>query len=164
MGNVFPTETRLHQKYDLKGSTYGRTAGLKRSDPNATLKVCAALQKHQGGVPDEGLWARKQRALLDLQDLDVDFRLELRDTYYKQLMAQIEADAALLERMHVMDYSLLLGIHFVTPDDPWYPAPGAGSKVRPSNPEPGRAEGKGAGYENALKCTKRQSARAIAGG
>lgn len=42
MGNVFPTDTRLHRKYDLKGSTYGRTAGSAAlSDPNAVLKVCA---------------------------------------------------------------------------------------------------------------------------
>ena len=39
MGNVFPTETRLHRRYDLKGSTYGRTAGVKLTDPNATLKA-----------------------------------------------------------------------------------------------------------------------------
>ena len=29
MGNVFPTEVRLHRKYDLKGSTHGRTAGAQ---------------------------------------------------------------------------------------------------------------------------------------
>lgn len=46
------------------------------------------------------------------QDLDVDFRLQLKDELYKKLMRQIQADAGLLERMHVMDYSLLLGIHY----------------------------------------------------
>lgn len=46
------------------------------------------------------------------QDLDVDFRLQLKDELYKKLMRQIKADAALLERMRVMDYSLLLGIHY----------------------------------------------------
>ena len=39
MGNVFPTDVRLHRKYDLKGSTYGRTAGAKMSDPNIILKA-----------------------------------------------------------------------------------------------------------------------------
>jgi hypothetical protein len=39
MGNVFPTETKMHRKYDLKGSTYGRTAGVKKDLPGAILKV-----------------------------------------------------------------------------------------------------------------------------
>lgn len=42
MANVFPVETRLHRKFDLKGSTYGRTAfigGKTKDDPNITLKV-----------------------------------------------------------------------------------------------------------------------------
>ena len=42
----------------------------------------------------------------------MDFRLQLKDELYKKLMRQIQADAGLLERMHVMDYSLLLGIHY----------------------------------------------------
>ena len=43
MGNVFPTDVRLHRKYDIKGSTYGRTAGSKIADPNAILKVRDAV-------------------------------------------------------------------------------------------------------------------------
>jgi len=50
MGNVFPTEVRLHRKYDLKGSTHGRTAGVRKySEPGVILKVssshatCAAV-------------------------------------------------------------------------------------------------------------------------
>lgn len=40
MGSVFPTEVRLHRKYDLKGSTHGRTVGAKKlADPNTCLKV-----------------------------------------------------------------------------------------------------------------------------
>ena len=39
MGNVLPTEKRMHRRYDLKGSTYGRTVGKGRlSDPSVTLK------------------------------------------------------------------------------------------------------------------------------
>ena len=42
MGSVFPTEVRLHRKYDLKGSTQGRTVGAKKlSNPDTCLKVCA---------------------------------------------------------------------------------------------------------------------------
>lgn len=40
MGSVFPTEVRLHRKYDLKGSTHGRTVGSKKlTNPNTCLKV-----------------------------------------------------------------------------------------------------------------------------
>ena len=39
MGNVFPTETQLHRRFDLKGSTLGRTAGARVNEPNTTLKV-----------------------------------------------------------------------------------------------------------------------------
>jgi hypothetical protein len=40
MGNVLPSHLRLHRRYDLKGSTYGRTAGEEelRRNPHATLK------------------------------------------------------------------------------------------------------------------------------
>ena len=55
--------------------------------------------------------------MIAVQDLDVDFRLQLKDELYKKLMKQIQADAALLERMHVMDYSLLLGIHYTEDPD-----------------------------------------------
>ena len=48
-----------------------------------------------------------------MQDLDVDMQLELSRHNYTMLMAQIRADAALLEKLHVMDYSLLLGVHYV---------------------------------------------------
>ncbi len=41
MRNVFRTEVQIHRRYDLKGSTIGRTAGpeAKSGDPNVTLKV-----------------------------------------------------------------------------------------------------------------------------
>ena len=39
MGNVFPSDVKLHRRYDLKGSTFGRTAAKKASNPNTVLKV-----------------------------------------------------------------------------------------------------------------------------
>lgn len=59
----------------------------------------------------------------------MDFRLQLKETYYNQLIHQIEADAALLERMHVIDYSLLLGVHYVDWEDKWYPPATENTKV-----------------------------------
>ncbi|KAK9868987.1 hypothetical protein WJX84_003964 [Apatococcus fuscideae] len=93
MGNCLPTDVRLHRKYDLKGSTYGRTAGMKAQNPNAILK-----------------------------DLDLDLRLQLDPRTHQAMMQQIDADVALLEQLHVMDYSLLLGVHYKTwGDSQWQP-------------------------------------------
>lgn len=39
MGNVFQTEALLHRKFDLKGSTHGRTAGARAARPAAVLKA-----------------------------------------------------------------------------------------------------------------------------
>ena len=61
----------------------------------------------------------------------MDFRLQLKDGLYQQLMQQIQSDATFLEQMHVMDYSLLLGIHYT--DDPDDDAQATINKV-PSTP------------------------------
>ena len=95
MGNVLPTDKRMHRKYDLKGSSYKRTVGeeKRKNNQNATLK-----------------------------DLDIDVKFELSPERRAALLAQIKADAAFLESLHVMDYSLLLGVHFVNwGDAEWYP-------------------------------------------
>lgn len=60
--------------------------------------------------------------LLVLQDLDIDVRLALAKGAHAALMKQIQADTALLARMHVMDYSLLLGVHYPKwGDNTWFP-------------------------------------------
>lgn len=40
MGNVLPSDIRLHRRYDLKGSTYKRTVGAEvaAANPEAVLK------------------------------------------------------------------------------------------------------------------------------
>lgn len=43
MGNVFPTETKMDRRFDLKGSSHGRTAGAKKDLPNVILKVSILL-------------------------------------------------------------------------------------------------------------------------
>lgn len=95
MGNVLPTDRRMHRKYDLKGSTYKRTVGeaKRATDSGATLK-----------------------------DLDIDLKFELSPDRHKRLISQLVADTEFLERLHVIDYSLLLGVHFVRwGESDWYP-------------------------------------------
>jgi len=97
MGNVLPTEKRMHRKYDLKGSTYKRTVGKDRlNDPGATLK-----------------------------DLDLDMQLELSSERYSALMEMLESDVKFLKSMRSIDYSLLLGVHFISwGETGWYPPKG----------------------------------------
>lgn len=85
MGNVLPSDIRLHRKFDIKGSRYGRTVGKERKekDPYVTL-----------------------------QDNDVDLKLILSPDIRSRLMDQIRKDCALLEELGALDYSLLLGVHF----------------------------------------------------
>lgn len=58
----------------------------------------------------------------DAQDLDVDVRLSISRRAHAALMAQLAADTQLLQALHVMDYSLLLGLHFPRwGADRWFP-------------------------------------------
>ena len=56
----------------------------------------------------------------------MDMRLALHKRAHMALMKQIEADAALLAHMGVMDYSLLLGVHYPKwGETTWYPPAGS---------------------------------------
>eukprot|EP00798_Chlamydomonas_sp_ICE-L_P000635 gene635-2071_t len=84
MSNLFCTDLQMHRKFDLKGSTHGRTSGC--ADPTDLKTV--------------------------FKDLDLDVNIKIANPAYKRLMDQIAADAKFLAQIKVMDYSLLLGIHF----------------------------------------------------
>jgi len=87
MGNVFHSPATIHEQYDLKGSWVNRSAE-KEKDPN------------------------KQKAGMD-KDLKRTLKL---DPHRKQLFIdQISKDALFLCSVNIMDYSLLLGFHFLTP-------------------------------------------------
>ncbi|XP_071729866.1 phosphatidylinositol 4-phosphate 5-kinase 7-like isoform X2 [Rutidosis leptorrhynchoides] len=86
MGNMFYTELRIHRRYDLKGSYHGRDTNKDDIKEATTFK--------------------------DL-DLSYDFHMDksLRDALFKQ----IYLDCVFLESQHIIDYSLLLGLHFRAP-------------------------------------------------
>ena len=86
MGNVFPIDRPVHERYDLKGSTRNRfTTDEERQDPNVVLK--------------------------DLDWINSGRKLHLGADKKRRLLAQIKKDCALLERLEVIDYSMLVGIH-----------------------------------------------------
>ena len=87
MNNLFPPHRDIHQTFDLKGSTIGRD--FKEEDleqnPRATLK--------------------------DLNWLRRNHHLEFGPTKKGIFIEQMQRDVALLQRLDIMDYSLLVGIH-----------------------------------------------------
>lgn len=87
MNNLFPPHRDIHQTFDLKGSTVGRD--FKEDDlaanPRATLK--------------------------DLNWLRRKMHFEFGPEKKRIFIEQIERDVALLQRLKIMDYSMLVGIH-----------------------------------------------------
>ncbi|KAG6709733.1 hypothetical protein I3842_06G147800 [Carya illinoinensis] len=87
MGNMFCTELQIHRRYDLKGSYEGRITDKDKIGETTTLKD---------------------------RDLSYEFHMDklLRESLFKQ----ISMDCKFLESQQIIDYSLLLGLHFRAPD------------------------------------------------
>uniref|UniRef100_A0A914CA90 PIPK domain-containing protein n=1 Tax=Acrobeloides nanus TaxID=290746 RepID=A0A914CA90_9BILA len=87
MNNLLPNSIKMHDKFDLKGSTYKRFASkVERAKPNPTLKDLDFNEEYKGGI------------FLDAET-------------YDSLMHVIERDCLVLESFKIMDYSMLMGIH-----------------------------------------------------
>lgn len=86
MENILQTDIYIHKRFDLKGSSQGRTVS------KVTDKVTA----------DEKT---------TLKDLDLNFHFYLNPLIRQRLFAQIKYDCEFLEAEGIMDYSLLLGVH-----------------------------------------------------
>jgi Phosphatidylinositol-4-phosphate 5-Kinase len=87
MANLFPPHRDIHETYDLKGSTIGREYKEDELDanPRAVLKDLN--------------WLRRKK------------RLELGPVKKEMFSEQLRKDAKLLQRLNIMDYSLLVGVH-----------------------------------------------------
>ncbi|KAL5592419.1 hypothetical protein FOBRF1_013445 [Fusarium oxysporum] len=87
MNNLFPPHCDIHQTFDLKGSTIGRdyNEGNLEKNPRATLKDLN--------------WLRRKRHLA--------LTMEKKRLFLKRL----HRDVQLLQKLQIMDYSLLVGIH-----------------------------------------------------
>ncbi|KAM3271232.1 hypothetical protein ACQJBY_041793 [Aegilops geniculata] len=105
MGNLFCSEHRIHRRYDLKGSSYGR-----KSD---------RFEQETGDATT-------------LKDLDLNFAFRMQRSLYKELHEQLRRDCAFLESEGIMDYSLLVGVHFC---DDIVPASKMASSTFTSTPE-----------------------------
>ena len=87
MKNLFG-DLPINMRFDLKGSTYGRATPSAKRKESSTLK-----------------------------DLDLEYAFSLEPELRKKIIRQMKVDCALLESLRVMDYSVLLGIHFCEPDE-----------------------------------------------
>ena len=87
MNNLFPPHRDIHQTFDLKGSTVGRDYREEEleKNPRATLKDLN--------------WLRRKR------------HLELGLTKKQLFMEQLQRDVRLMQKLKIMDYSLLIGVH-----------------------------------------------------
>jgi len=93
MGNLFRGPLKIHQRFDLKGSTVGRElSAIQRTKKNPTFKD------------------------MDFRRLNKKIPLgpKIRETFLQQLAE----DCKFLVSQNIMDYSLLVGIHFNTSEDP----------------------------------------------
>ncbi|KAM0591883.1 hypothetical protein ACHAPN_007095 [Verticillium nonalfalfae] len=90
MNNLFPPHRDIHSTFDLKGSTIGRDYREEDLDknPRATMKDLN--------------WLRRQRSL------------ELGIQKKRLFLEQLNRDVALMKKLKIMDYSLLIGIHDVS--------------------------------------------------
>ena len=85
MNNLFPPHRDVHELYDLKGSYVSREQ--TSSNPHAVLK--------------DTNWTKRGRVI------------ELGPEKHALFEKQLRADVALLQRLRLMDYSLLIGLHDV---------------------------------------------------
>ncbi|KAF2150006.1 SAICAR synthase-like protein [Myriangium duriaei CBS 260.36] len=87
MNNLFPPHKDIHRTYDLKGSLVGREYDESRlaENPQATLKDIN--------------WQKR------------NMHLEFGPIKGDKLKSQMERDVHFLQKLKIMDYSLLVGIH-----------------------------------------------------
>ncbi|EXB62690.1 Phosphatidylinositol-4-phosphate 5-kinase 6 [Morus notabilis] len=85
MGNLFCSEYTIHRRFDLKGSSHGRLTGKPESEIDATTT---------------------------LKDLDLNYLFRLQKVWFRDFCRQVDRDCDFLEQERIMDYSLLVGLHF----------------------------------------------------
>ncbi|CAF4732196.1 unnamed protein product [Rotaria sp. Silwood1] len=88
MNNLIPSHIYMHEKYDLKGSTYKRRANSEeRRKESPTWKDLDFMERHPNGL------------ILDSETYDA-------------LAKTVKRDCRVLESFHIMDYSFLIGVHY----------------------------------------------------
>jgi 1-phosphatidylinositol-4-phosphate 5-kinase len=89
MKNVFSSKLEIHERYDLKGSTYGRMTEDK----------------------EDHTVARK-----DLNFINEQRTINIGEDSKQVLIQQLERDCQFFRQLNLIDYSLLLGVHYFKSD------------------------------------------------
>ena len=89
MGNVFKSGLEIHSRYDLKGSTHGRSTN----------------ESEDYSIPRKDID-------FNLSGTKINVGSEIKEA----LLKQIELDCEFLSNNNINDYSLLLGIHYLKND------------------------------------------------
>lgn len=111
MRNILATKMKVHDLYDLKGSTVNRNARPPRKGKLAYCRHCEA--PFRVGVQAKTCKKRPGRAHEPwrvLKDNDLNYKLRL-GKKTMVIASQLRQDADWLRRHNVMDYSLLVGVH-----------------------------------------------------
>lgn len=108
MTNVFDTPLKIHEQYDLKGSTVGRHVD----------------------APDANDEEEEADAEVALKDLDFKRRISLGPENKAILLEQLEQDCKFMEQHNICDYSFLIGVHKIDHKSPLY------NFTFPSHPSP----------------------------
>lgn len=87
MNNMLPPTVRMSDSYDLKGSTHGRKTTEQKIAQGSCMK--------------------------DLNFIEKEMKIQLSTLKKEQVITQLTKDVALLEKLNIMDYSLLLGISYL---------------------------------------------------
>jgi 1-phosphatidylinositol-4-phosphate 5-kinase len=112
MKNAFSSGHKIHERYDLKGSRVGRHSGEEN------LRLSRVMLK-------------------DLDLCQMNRRIRLGPARRQHFLDQVTSDCKFLEKFDIIDYSLILGIHY-TDDTP--ETVGAGGELDEAQEEARRAQ------------------------
>lgn len=104
MNNLFPPDIQIDTTFDLKGSLWGRYTKIpdySHRHDNANTNLLSTSTNGSRII------------LKDLNWLDQDEKLHFDRTCNKLLLKQLKNDVDILSKLNTMDYSLLVGVHFI---------------------------------------------------
>lgn len=110
MNNLLPSSIKLHEKYDLKGSTFNRKVKQKMNAIRSIIMNLLEFHFCIQASPEE-----RSKTVPTFKDLDFmevhPGGLLLEAEIYNALINSIQRDCRVLESFKIMDYSLLVAIH-----------------------------------------------------
>jgi 1-phosphatidylinositol-4-phosphate 5-kinase len=115
MKNIFPSGLLLNERYDIKGSWIQRNATLSTPGKLSTCRYCGErFIEGSNDMCTEVVGTHEASVTLKDNDLITKIRLYPEDAF--QIIESLYSDSDALCSMGVMDYSLLVGVHFARYD------------------------------------------------